>query len=205
MDDLLRALPFDFDDLPAATQAYVAWRAAPTGEGYAVLQVWVYAYVDRYLRTKLLRESRATDLDLDTLSERVFDQIMRYLDRVREPGRFVHWVSRVCANAFRRWLRRRDAHDPLPDDDTFADPDALLDEDEAPDPSLVALAVARAIAALPDFLRPIAHRRFVEQQAYERIAADLGLGIPTVRSYVNKARERLRADPMLRRLFDGDT
>lgn len=203
MDDLLRALPFAFDDFPAATRAYAAWREVPTGEGYAVLQVWVYAYVDRYLRGKLLREPRATALDLDTLSERAYDQIMRYLDRVREPGRFVHWVSRICANAFRQWLRRRDdATAPLPDDDAFADLDAA-DEDDTPDPDLVGRVVGRAIAALPEFLRPIAYRRFVEQQEYERIAADLGLGVPTVRSYVNKARERLRVDPGLRAMFDG--
>ncbi len=201
VDALARRLPFDLDDVEAAGQAYALWRSAPTPERLEVAQVWAYLYIHRYAAAKLTREHRDDPLALDTLTTDAFARVLAHHGSVRDPAQFPAWVSVVCKNTFRAWLRRGATSTALPDDDHLADPDEP--GEAAPEPHLVALAAERAIEALPSFLREIARRRFVEHDDYERIAADLGHGVATVRAYAKRARERLQSNAGLRALYLG--
>ena len=201
MDALARRLPFAVDDVAAAGEAFARWRAAPSPLTAEPVHLWAYLYVHRYFAGKLAREVRADPVSFDALTTQAFEQVLGHLGAVRDPQQFPAWVSVVCKNAFRSWLRRAPGTSSLPDDDELPDMATPSPDATPPEPHLVGLAVARAIEALPDFLREIARRRFVQQDDYERIAADLGHGVATVRAYAKRARDRLQADPGLVALY----
>lgn len=209
VDDLLRSLPFDLDDTDAVAGAFAAWQQAPPDalrdRQRDVLRRWAYAFAHRYALRKLLRESRATALDLDALRDDIYDRIDAHLGTVREADRFPHWAHAVCVNTFRAWLRRRDAlATGLPDDDLLADDSPLPDADAPTDPETVMRAVREAIESLPPSLRAVAEARMLFGRDYAAIAADTGTAAASLRVLHQKARQRLQADPRLRALWSGD-
>ena len=58
-----------------------------------------------------------------------------------------------------------------------------------------------AIDALPAFLRDVARMRLLDNCSYSAIQEATGKPLPTLRTYVNRALERLRGDATLRALL----
>lgn len=109
------------------------------------------------------------------------------LDSFRGQARLGTWVFRIAANAALASVRRR--HD-LP-----TEPWMLPERSRGPaDPAqgVVDVATVRAaLADLPVALREALVLREIGDLTYEEIAAHQGIGVPTVKTRLHRARTRL--------------
>ncbi len=189
---LARELPFDFADMEAAGQTYVECRTQQVDVACHRAQVWAYCYVLRYFIARFTYDTQRDPVDCDRLVADCFAKVLGGMAEIHDEQRFPHWVSVVCKNTFRSYLR---THAPqfadLPEDLPSEEPDDF-------DPTFAHLAFMRALARLPEYLRDVARRRLLEEASYESLAAEFGKPVEVMRAYVKKARERLQQDPDLR-------
>jgi RNA polymerase sigma-70 factor (ECF subfamily) len=140
--------------------------------------------------------------DARDLSQDVFLQVFRTLDRFRGQSSLRTWIYRIAVNLARNrhrwWRRRRRAdqvsieehvlqHGELPETTGVAEPDRVLVRKE------VAERVWKALDALPFDQRTAMVLREIDGLSYEEIAFSLGVAIGTVKSRLTRAREALRA------------
>jgi len=140
--------------------------------------------------------------DARDLSQDVFLQVFRTIDRFRGQSALRTWIYRIAINQARnrqRWWRRRlrsdqvslDAHLEQHGDDVLTDvsatPDLALSRKET------ASRVWQALEALPFDQRTAVVLREIDGLSYEEIAFSLGIAIGTVKSRLTRAREALRA------------
>jgi RNA polymerase sigma-70 factor (ECF subfamily) len=140
--------------------------------------------------------------DARDLSQDVFLQVFRTIDRFRGQSALRTWIYRIAVNQARnrqRWWRRRlrsdqvslDAHLEQHGDDVLTDvsstPDLALSRKET------ASHVWQALEALPFEQRTAVVLREIDGLSYEEIAFSLGIAIGTVKSRLTRAREALRA------------
>jgi RNA polymerase sigma-70 factor (ECF subfamily) len=136
------------------------------------------------------------------LSQDVFLQVFRTLDRFRGQSALRTWIYRIAVNLARnrqRWWRRRlrsdqvslDAHVEQHGDDVLTDasatPEAAFWRKET------AARVWQALEDLPFEQRTAIVLRELDGLSYEDIAFSLGIAIGTVKSRLTRAREALRA------------
>jgi RNA polymerase sigma-70 factor (ECF subfamily) len=140
--------------------------------------------------------------DARDLSQDVFLQVFRTLDRFRGQSSLRTWIYRIAVNLARNrhrwWRRRRKAdqvsieehvlqHGELPEPTGAAEPDRVLVRKEVAD------RVWKALDALPFDQRTVMVLREIDGLSYEEIAFSLGVAIGTVKSRLTRAREALRA------------
>jgi RNA polymerase sigma-70 factor (ECF subfamily) len=132
------------------------------------------------------------DLDAEELTQEVFVRAHERLDSFRGEARFSTWLYRLAYNRTierRRKSRLRAAHIPWSDLDTPATStgpwEAALDRERE-------RAVALLVEGLPDLYRSVVHMRYWMDQSVDEIAATLGVPAGTVKSYLSRARQRLR-------------
>jgi RNA polymerase sigma factor (sigma-70 family) len=192
---LARELPFDFSDVEAAGRTFAECRVRNVALACRLAQVWAYIYVLRYFTTRFTFDTQRDPVDCDRLVADCFERILGGMDGLEHDDRFPAWVSVVCKNTFRSYLRTRAVYTlALPDDEALSGDDPPDDLD----PTFTHLAVSRAIGKLPDYLRDLARRRLLENASYEDLAAESGHPVEVVRTYVNKAMVRLRQDAGVR-------
>ena len=131
--------------------------------------------------------------DADDLVFRTMQRAMERIGGYRPTGSFYQWLYTILIN-FRRMDLRRKAANML--DFTDELPDTAAD---APDPSetLAAMedasAVRAAVNALPDIFREVVVFRYFEDMSVPEIAQLLDLPEGSVKSRLNRAKNRLRA------------
>jgi RNA polymerase sigma-70 factor, ECF subfamily len=153
------------------------------------------------LATRLLGDSE----EARDLSQEVFLQVYRHLDRFEGRSSLKTWIYRIvvnhCHNRRRFWHRRRvekscPIEDMTPADEARAaasrsqvdsDPFAQLDRSER------AQRVQAALLEVPFHHRTVLILREVEGLSCEAIAMTLGLPEGTVKSRLARAREALRS------------
>ena len=128
----------------------------------------------------------------EELAQESFLRVYQSSSRYREQGQFVPYLFRIATNLLRseerrarrwQWLSSKIAsngHDPGPS------PQARLLKDEATE------RVAQALAELPLKYRSPLVLREIEGWSYKDIASALGCEEGTVKSRMNRGRERLR-------------
>lgn len=187
-------LPFGIDDSDAANCAFAAGRAGDErAQGHA--DQWAYAYMVRYMLRKYARERTGDASDIDAAEERAMAGFQKAADYVDDAGLFASYVSRICRNAFISQRRKRTITVEA-DDDTLGP--SVDDERHAPDGAVVRQDVSRVISALPPAVRAVAEMVMLGDCSYEETAEALGHPLPTVRTYVSKARAVLRESALLR-------
>jgi RNA polymerase sigma-70 factor (ECF subfamily) len=139
--------------------------------------------------------------DARDLSQDVFLQVFRTLDRFRGQSALRTWIYRIAINLARnrqRWWRRRfksaqvslDAHVEQHGDDVLTDtgstPELALRRKETAD------RVWSALESLPFEQRTAIVLREIDGLSYDEIAFSLGIAIGTVKSRLTRAREALR-------------
>lgn len=135
------------------------------------------------------------------LSQDVFLQVFRTLDRFRGQSALRTWIYRIAVNLTRnrqRWWRRRmrasqvslDAHVER------HGPDVLRDASATPEVRLrrqeTAARVRHALDGLPFEQRTAIVLREMDGLSYDEIAFSLGIAVGTVKSRLTRAREALR-------------
>ncbi len=198
LHSLCQHLPFALDDYSAANRAFMEWRTAPSPATLRTVDLWAYLYVRWYFLGKFAASRNLPDTDLDELFSSAFKRVQEKRETVH--GDFASWVSVLCKNHFRNYLARRRKVYALTEE-TAAQLRADDLDEEALDAGPTAAALHEALERLPDFIRTVARRRLIDGCSYEDLVIEVDKPAPILRSYVNKAQARLRADPHLRRFL----
>lgn len=106
------------------------------------------------------------------------------------------WLYRICASVCVDFLRRRRRILPEQLSDMEEETAALSDPAAAPDENVIARQereeLRRAMAMLPEDMRTVLILYALEKKKYEEIAAITGTAVGTVKSRLNRARQRLQ-------------
>ncbi len=132
------------------------------------------------------------DLDAEGVAQEVFLRVYRKLGQFRGEAEFGSWLFRVAYSTALNW--RRTARIRLPHES-----DASLEQvASAIDPRAEMLRAADhrrvviAIEALPEVYRTVLHLFYWQESTVAQIAEAIGAPEGTVKSYLSRARDRLR-------------
>jgi RNA polymerase sigma-70 factor, ECF subfamily len=157
--------------------------------------------VSRYHRVVFAIAFRMTGnrAEAEDVSQDVFLRIFRSLDQFDPRLPLAPWVRRIASNAAlnhlrRRNLERRHAPPPLREENAPDIPDAAADPERRAAGSEVAGRLARALDGLPENQRMAVTLKYVEDLTAEEIAQAMGAPRNTVKTWLLRARERLREE-----------
>jgi RNA polymerase sigma-70 factor (ECF subfamily) len=155
----------------------------------------------------ILRMVKDADL-AEELTQETLIRVYIHAAKYREIAKFSTWVFTIATNLVRNKMRQRSrrpwtiALNPAPDDDEIpVDPaDNRADTSAAVEREELAALISEATARIPEKYRIPFLLREVDQLSYEEIQQVTGLKLGTVRSRINRARNRFRQliKPMLK-------
>ena len=130
--------------------------------------------------------------DAEDLAQEVFLQAFRRLGQLRDGSRLSHWLLKIADNAAVKWCRRRmvqvrferlltEEWRELAFDDSGAEREARM-------------MIRQAIRRLSEAHRDVIEKHYFEGRSYAETAYQLGLQVNTVRSRLQKARQRIRKE-----------
>ncbi len=145
----------------------------------------------------------------EELTQETLIRVYLHADKYREIAKFSTWVFTIATNLVRNKMRQRSrmprflSLDPAPenDDDMPLDPpDHTADPSRAVEGEELGKLIAEATARIPEKYRIPFLLREVDQLSYEEIQQVTGLKLGTVRSRINRARNRFRQNikPLLK-------
>ena len=190
--------PLDLSNLPDADIVALAQQ----GRDHAFREL-----VRRYERPvfsliyRMVRDREAAE----DLAQDSFVKVLNHIDRYRPEFKFSSWIFKIANNVAIDFLRRRQpdtiSMDGSPHAASAAEIEATsfevadrqetaLDELEARE---IGTAIERAIARLRPEYRSCIMLRHIEGRSYEEIATTLDLPLGTVKTYIHRARNELRA------------
>ncbi len=144
---------------------------------------------------RLVRRMSSDASEAEAVVQEAFLRVWASLDRYQNNRPFFPYLATIAVHIQRdQW--RKDRHEELDDQDRLAeisseaddDPLILVEEAEA------LQALARAVAQLPPLYRAAIALRYEAGLRYEEIAAAMNIPLNTVRTYLKRARARLRRD-----------
>ena len=147
----------------------------------------------------------------EEMTQETLIRVYMHADKYREIAKFSTWIFTIATNLVRNKMRQKSrmprflSLNPVPDEDEkpvdppdpHADPSAAVERQE-----LGAL-IAEATAQIPEKYRIPFLLREVDQLTYEEIQQVTGLKLGTVRSRINRARNRFRQN--IKPLLKNDT
>jgi RNA polymerase sigma-70 factor (ECF subfamily) len=144
----------------------------------------------------------------EELTQETLIRVYIHAEKYREIARFSTWVFTIATNLVRNKMRQRSRRprlvslNPAPEDDEMPvdPPDRSADPSESIQRDELERIMAEAASRVPEKYRIPFLLREVEQLSYEEIQQVTGLKLGTVRSRINRARNRFRQliKPMLR-------
>ena len=164
-------------------------RLALSGETWAFGRL-VERYGERVL-ARVRRVVRRPD-DAEDLAQEVFLVAFRRLGQLHDGSRFSPWLSRIAENTARNWHRRRMVQIRFEELLTkeWNEPDA----NESTAEREARMMVREAIRRLSDAHRDVIEHHYFRDRSYAETAHQLGLEVNTVRSRLQKARQRIRKE-----------
>jgi len=140
--------------------------------------------------------SREDALDV---SQETFIKAYRSISGYRGDSKLSSWLYRICSNCVTDFLRRRKEQtvpiDPDPEGEggiDLADSDPSSLPEEAAERDYLRDAVRQAVSSLPSDMREILILREYKGMSYSEIAELCGLEEGTVKSRLNRARQKLK-------------
>jgi RNA polymerase sigma-70 factor (ECF subfamily) len=131
----------------------------------------------------------------------------------RTDSAFSTWIYRICQNLiadfYRKSKKTQTVSLSVQEADSGGEPRETDIEDESGEPSELLIReerikeIRRIINSLPDDLRDIIVLRDLKSLSYAQISDMLGIEIGTVKSRLNRAREKLR-EYILKNSRDGE-
>jgi len=156
-----------------------------------LFRVLVERYQNRVLRLVASVLGPHADLDAQEVVQDVFVRVHEKLHSYRGEARFGSWLYRLAYNRaleHRRRARIRFPHLPL---ETAAEPASADPLEELADRERQRI-VARCVERLPQLYRSVIYMHYWLGSSVEEIAEALGVPEGTVKSYLSRARQRLR-------------
>ena len=138
---------------------------------------------------KFARRFYSSQNDIDDLVQDTLVKVLGNLDKFQEDTRLKSWMFTIIRNTFctRFGLSKRE-HVGM--DEVLGQKAAVQPQQEW---SLRGQELEEAIAALPKQSRDAINVVFIQGESYEEAAKQFGCPIGTVKSRVNRARERIAA------------
>ena len=197
LEVLASSLPFRLDEAERVNDAFGSYMTNGLQRQKVVIDLWTYCFVRRYYLIKFLKEASYRSAELDLLVEKTYQKVERKRGNIESYDRYAQWVSVICRNTFINFVTRRR---PVTGLDELNKDLPTLDApfDVETDAASLHISLHRAIRELPEFLRPAARMKFIENLSYEEISRIIGKRVPTVRSYIHKACARFRKDGALK-------
>lgn len=170
-------------------------RRAARGDSDAFEEI-----VDRYqhmIYNLCLSKLRSRDDALD-VSQDTFLCAYRALSSFRAESKLSSWLYRICLNCIADHQRKKRPTVPIEKDGDGEGGLDIPDEREDSDPQkrlergARISAVRKAIEALPDESRELIILREYENYSYQQISEILGIEVGTVKSRLNRAREKIK-------------
>ena len=140
---------------------------------------------------RIRRIVRQSD-DAEDLAQEVFLQAFRRLGQLRDASRFSPWLSKIADNIARRWYRRRMVQ--IRFEEVLHKEWAEHAVDESHAEREARMMVRQAIRRLSGSHRDVIEYHYFRGHSYEKTASQLGLKLNTVRSRLQKARQRIRKE-----------
>ena len=144
----------------------------------------------------------------EELTQETLIRIYVHAAKYREIAKFSTWAFTIATNLVRNKMRQRSRRprmislNPAPEDDEMPvdPPDKVADPSEGIHREELSGIIAEATAKIPEKYRIPFLLREVDQLSYEEIQQVTGLKLGTVRSRINRARNRFRQliKPMLK-------
>ena len=164
-------------------------RLAVSGETWAFGRL-----VERYGKRvfgRIRRLVRHPD-DVEDLVQEVFLLAYRRLGQLRDGSRFSPWLSTIADNTARTWRRRRMVQIRFEELLYREWSDPVVDESEAEREAR--MMVRQAVRRLSGAHRDVIEQHYFRGRSYADTARQLGLEVNTVRSRLQKARQRIRKE-----------
>ncbi|CAN5577896.1 sigma-70 family RNA polymerase sigma factor [soil metagenome] len=193
---LAKKLRFPVSDVDAANATYAEYRRTGDPKAWAQVEIWAYLYVFEYFTAKLILRKGLQSNAFEELRDAALMGFYEKHTAIRDPDRFAYWLSVVCKNVFFSHLRA-----VTPIWDTQAEVGHFF-EDHATslDHALCKSILSRAVEALPEYLKPVAIMRFLEERSYDYISAHTSHPMATVRSYIHRSKRLLWKHPDVQRV-----
>jgi RNA polymerase sigma-70 factor (ECF subfamily) len=136
----------------------------------------------------------------EELAQETLIRVYIHAEKYREIARFSTWVFTIATNLVRNRMRQRSRQpqilslNPAPQDDELPldPPDPVADPSRRVEGEELGQLIALATSRIPEKYRIPFLLREVEQLTYEEIQQVTGLKLGTVRSRINRARNRFR-------------
>jgi RNA polymerase sigma-70 factor, ECF subfamily len=143
---------------------------------------------------RVLRRAGVSSAYLDDAAQETWVVVHRRLGTFEGRSSLRTWLAGVAmrvASDHRRWRRRKDPHDPLPDEPTFAttepSPEAALQRAQS------AQLLDRLLDAIPEERRAVFFLTELEQMSAPEVSEALGIPVNTVYSRLRVARTEFEA------------
>jgi len=144
----------------------------------------------------------------EEMTQETLIRVYMHADKYREIAKFSTWVFTIATNLVRNRMRQKSraprflSLNPVPDDDEHPvdPPDPHADPSRAVESDELGALIAEATSKIPEKYRIPFLLREVDQLTYEEIQQVTGLKLGTVRSRINRARNRFRQNikPLLK-------
>jgi RNA polymerase sigma-70 factor (ECF subfamily) len=144
----------------------------------------------------------------EEITQETLIRVFMHADKYREIAKFSTWVFTIATNLVRNRMRQQSRRprmlslNPAPDEDEMpVDPaDPVADPSRDVEGEELGQLISEATAGIPEKYRIPFLLREVDQLSYEEIQRVTGLKLGTVRSRINRARNRFRQNikPLLR-------
>ena len=195
LEKLLSRLPFHLDDIAQANACYTRWLQTQSNDDKKLVDLWTYCFVWRSVLVKVSNNSKVNPADFDMIVAEVFERVVSRRHTIRQSNKYASWVSVICRNVFINYIRKK--RNDIPFDENIASGVVSEPEELVNDTTVLIQVLEAAIQRLPTYLRDIALLRILEHQSYEEISLKTGKRVEIIRTYMNKAKQRLKNDEAL--------
>ncbi|MEN3026121.1 MAG: sigma-70 family RNA polymerase sigma factor [Chlorobiota bacterium] len=144
------------------------------------------------------------------LAQETFLRLYKYKSTYVRNQRFATWLYTIATNVARTFYQQQQRHGIVPlsslnqqDDEESQEweiPDTSYVPDTRVDSSYIAQRIQQALMQLPPAFREVIVLRDIMELSYEEVAAATQTELGTVKSRINRARQRLQA--LLRDLYE---
>ena len=143
------------------------------------------AHYDRQIMSVVYRFT-GDFYDRQDLYQEIFLHCFRSIRKFRFHSSFQTWLYRIALNRCITYMRKKEP---------IVEPQDEADEEFEWENQAKLHAIQKALSNVKGFQRVCFHLYYVEDWSVEQIAATLGCRAGTVKSHLNRARDKIRKDP----------
>ncbi len=149
----------------------------------------LFNYVSRMLKDPVFAED---------IVQETFVRVYRNRDRYQKIAKFSTWIYTIAINLTKTEIRRQNLRrfysiSQSPDEGkTFELPDTKVNIEKGTEDTIIGEHIREAIGKLPKTFREVIILRDVQELSYEEISKIVGVPLGTIKSRVNRGRNRLQ-------------